>query len=70
MFVQGILMILRLVETWLRAGPPNTPQVGDKARERLCQSLRRLILTTLHSCNVFLYRYVYVGLIEWAATAR
>merc|ERR1712059_118652 len=24
---EGILMILRLVETWLRAGPPNTPQV-------------------------------------------
>ena len=25
--MQGVLMILRLVETWLRAGPPHTPQV-------------------------------------------
>ena len=24
---EGVLMILRLVETWLRAGPPNTPQI-------------------------------------------
>jgi len=24
---EGVLMILRLVETWLRAGPPSTPQV-------------------------------------------
>ena len=24
---EGRLMILRLVETWIRAGPPNTPQV-------------------------------------------
>ena len=25
---EGVLMILRLVETWLRAGSPNTPQVN------------------------------------------
>ena len=25
--MKGVLMILRLVETWLRAGPPHTPQV-------------------------------------------
>ena len=24
---EGVLMILRLVETWLRAGPPNTHQI-------------------------------------------
>jgi hypothetical protein len=33
-----MLMILRLVETWLRAGPPETPEVIDLSREDLFSS--------------------------------
>jgi len=37
----GKLMILRLVETWIRAGPPNTPQV--------LEPLLLMVMTSVHA---------------------
>merc|ERR1719244_1082718 len=38
---EGVLMILRLVETWLRAGPPHTPQV--------LEPLLLLVMSAVHT---------------------
>ena len=36
---EGVLMILRLVETWLRAGPPHTPQVLEPLLLRVMEAV-------------------------------
>jgi len=49
---EGILMILRLVETWLRAGPPHTPQVLEpllgKVMEAVHEGRDYPMLMSLH----------------------